>query len=122
MEHWRIAGQQGRAAAENMLGWNKPFNGVPFFWTNHFGIRFDYVGHAEKWDEVILQPGAEAPAFIAFYRRGAHIVAAAACQRDREIAALHELLRLRHVPSPQEILAGVDLVSLARRTTIARPA
>ena len=115
IEHWRVAEQHGRAAAENMLGPQQPFAGVPYFWTNHFGTRFDYVGHADKWDEIILQEGDEPPTFIAFYIADGQIKAAAACHRDNEIAALHELMQLGKVPTPAEIRNGADLIALAQR-------
>lgn len=114
IEHWRVAQQHGRAAAANMLGAAQPFQGVPYFWTRHFDQSFEYVGHAEDWDDLILQPGEKPPAFMAFYIKGDRILAAAACERDKEIAALHELMRLRRVPSPAEIRKGVDLIALAQ--------
>ncbi len=111
IEHWRVAEQQGRVAGANMAGGEQPYEGVPYFWTNHFGTRFDYVGHAEKWQETIIQGDLKKPEFIAFYVVDGEIKAAAACQRDREIAALHELMRLRQVPTPEAIRRGVDLVA-----------
>ncbi len=114
IEHWRVAEQHGRTAAANMLRHERPFEGVPFFWTNHFGTRFDYIGHAEEWDDLILQEGEEFPTFIAFFVNRGRVMAAAACHRDLEIAALHELMRLRRVPSPNEIRSGVDLIGLVQ--------
>ncbi|MBE7220486.1 MAG: FAD-dependent oxidoreductase, partial [Caulobacteraceae bacterium] len=35
VEHWRVAEQQGRLAARNMLGGSQPFDAAPFFWTLH---------------------------------------------------------------------------------------
>ncbi len=118
IEHWRVALQHGRAAAANMLGAAQDFTGVPYFWTRHFDESFEYVGHAEDWDDLILQPGDQPPAFIAFYIKGGRILAAAACQRDKEIAALHELMRLRRVPSAAEVRSGVDLIALARSASV----
>jgi NADPH-dependent 2,4-dienoyl-CoA reductase/sulfur reductase-like enzyme len=46
IEHWRVAQQQGRLAAKNMLGEHHAFDRVPFFWTTHFGTRFEYLGYA----------------------------------------------------------------------------
>ena len=115
IEHWRVAEQQGRTAAANMLGKKQPFRAVPYFWTNHFGTRFDYVGHAEHWEEVILDGDMSKPEFIAFYVQDGKIVAASACQRDKEIVALEELFRQGRVPSPDEVRAGVDLVALSCR-------
>jgi apoptosis-inducing factor 3 len=114
IEHWRVAEQQGRLAAANFLGQQRSYEGVPYFWTNHFGTRFDYIGHAKEWDEVILQRGEELPAFLAFYIKGDRLVAASACQHDLEIAAIHELMRQRRVPSAEQIRAGVDLPKLAK--------
>ncbi|MGH7057017.1 MAG: FAD-dependent oxidoreductase, partial [Acetobacteraceae bacterium] len=48
IEHWRVAEQQGRIAARNLLGGAERYSGVPFFWTYHYGKRFEYLGHAER--------------------------------------------------------------------------
>jgi 3-phenylpropionate/trans-cinnamate dioxygenase ferredoxin reductase subunit len=35
-----------------MLGLQEPFEAVPFFWSRHYDVSIDYVGHAERWDSV----------------------------------------------------------------------
>jgi NADPH-dependent 2,4-dienoyl-CoA reductase/sulfur reductase-like enzyme len=54
IEHWRLAQQHGRHAARVMLGHEAPFEDVPFFWTGQFGLSLRYVGHAEDFEEVIV--------------------------------------------------------------------
>lgn len=44
VEHWQVAQQQGRVAAENMLGLQRPYSDVPFFWTVLFGMSLRYAG------------------------------------------------------------------------------
>jgi 3-phenylpropionate/trans-cinnamate dioxygenase ferredoxin reductase subunit len=60
VEHWAVAGQQGRVAALNMLGGSRRFATVPFFWSQHYDVAISYVGHAEGWDRLTVDgdPGA----------------------------------------------------------------
>ncbi|MEC4852231.1 MAG: FAD-dependent oxidoreductase, partial [Jaaginema sp. PMC 1079.18] len=103
IEHWRLAAQQGRIAARNMLNQSIPFRGVPFFWTGQFDVKLRYVGHAEKWDEIIFDGEVDSGEFIAYYRQGDRILAAAGCNRDAEMAAIEELMRLGEMPKIDEL-------------------
>lgn len=103
IEHWRLAAQHGRIAARNMLGHNVAFEGVPFFWTGQFDLKLRYVGHAEDWDEVIVQGSLAEREFLAFYVKSDLVLAVAGCGRDRDIAAITELMRLNQLPSAHEI-------------------
>lgn len=93
IEHWRVAQQQARIAAHNMVGGDEHYDGLPFFWTYHFGKRFEYLGHAEEWDETIIQGSLETQDFVAFLVRGGMVAAVVACQRESETAVLAERMR-----------------------------
>ncbi|MGF1515817.1 MAG: FAD-dependent oxidoreductase [Elainellaceae cyanobacterium] len=111
IEHWQLAAQHGRAAARNMMEQQVPFRGVPFFWTGQFNLKLRYVGHVESWDEVIIEGDAEStdsPEFLAFYRKGDRILAVAGINRDKEIAAISELMRLDKMPRPDAVRSRVD--------------
>jgi NADPH-dependent 2,4-dienoyl-CoA reductase/sulfur reductase-like enzyme/nitrite reductase/ring-hydroxylating ferredoxin subunit len=117
IEHWRVAQQQGRAAARNMAGRDTVFDGVPFFWTRQFDAGLLYVGHASSWDELIFDGDLDAHDFLAFYVKGGRVAAVAGMNRDRELAAAEELLWTGRMPSPERIRAGgLNLSELLRDT------
>lgn len=111
VEHWRVAAQQGRIAAHNMVGQPIEFRGVPVFWTMQFNFPLRYVGHAEQWDEMIVDGDLQKREFIAFYVKDNRVLAAATSQRDTETAAIFELMRLNQMPTPEALRrSDFDLV------------
>ncbi|MEL6468939.1 MAG: FAD-dependent oxidoreductase [Cyanobacteria bacterium J06623_4] len=103
IEHWRLAMQQGRIAACNMMGQQVAFKAVPFFWTGQFDLKLRYVGHSEAYEEVIIQGSLEEKSFLAFYIQEHQAMAVSGIGRDRDIAAISELMRLRKMPTPEKI-------------------
>lgn len=88
IEHWRVAQQHARIAAQNMCGARKRYTSVPFFWTYHFGKNFEYLGHATEWDELVIQGELEQQSFIALYLRDGKVVAVLACEHEAHTARL----------------------------------
>ncbi|MFM0203321.1 FAD-dependent oxidoreductase [Paraburkholderia fungorum] len=88
IEHWRVAQQHARIAAENMCGARHRYVGVPYFWTYHFGKRFEYLGHASEWDDVVIDGQLDRQAFVALYVKDEKVVAVLACEREAQTARL----------------------------------
>lgn len=84
IEHWVVAERQGQTAARNMLGRKERFTAVPFFWSNHYSTAITYVGHAEKWDQVLVAGSLDDGDALIGYRSGGKILAVAATGREKE--------------------------------------
>ncbi len=84
---------------------------MPFFWSDQFDVIVQYVGYTASWDEIIFQGRPEDHDFMGFYVKDGKVRAAAGMNRDRQMCALAELLRLGRTPSPEELRRGpLDLV------------
>ena len=84
VEHWVVAERQGQTAATNMLGGREKFAAVPFFWSQHYDVRINYVGHAAQWDEIRVEGDVAARDCVLRFNRGGHVLAAASIGRDIE--------------------------------------
>jgi apoptosis-inducing factor 3 len=83
VEHWVVAERQGQAAALNMLGARQPYGVVPFFWSQHYDMPINYVGHAASWDAFEIDGDIAARDCLVRYRRGGRTLAAASIYRDQ---------------------------------------
>jgi NADPH-dependent 2,4-dienoyl-CoA reductase/sulfur reductase-like enzyme/nitrite reductase/ring-hydroxylating ferredoxin subunit len=105
IEHWRVAQQHGRIAAANIAGMPQHYDAVPFFWTYHFGKRFEYIGHPHGWDRLHLDGSLDDQRFVALQIQDDRIVGVIACQRERTTAILIERMR-----KPLKVSEAIELL------------
>ncbi len=94
VEHWVVAERQGQSVARNMLGQREAFDAVPFFWSQHYDVPINYVGHAEQWDEVAISGDIAARDCLLKYKKGDRVLAVASIYRD--LASLQAELAMEH--------------------------
>ena len=98
-EHWDAAAWQGAAAAKAMLGEYPGTPPLPSFWSDQYGLRIRYVGHAHHADAVAFDGDPAGRDFEAVFSRGGVPVAGLTVGRPRAIPALRKRIDAGHFPT-----------------------
>jgi 3-phenylpropionate/trans-cinnamate dioxygenase ferredoxin reductase subunit len=83
VEHWVVAERQGATAARNILGARERFDAVPFFWSAHYDVTINYVGHAERPERIEIDGDPSSRDCAVRYIESGRVAAVATLGRDR---------------------------------------
>jgi 3-phenylpropionate/trans-cinnamate dioxygenase ferredoxin reductase subunit len=99
MEHWTNAAGQAAAVARTILGEESVHDDVPFFWSDQFGLRLQYVGFASEWESIEVEDDGDTFS-VHYLDQEERLLAALVANRPGEIAALRrELTSSSRTPS-----------------------
>ena len=84
IEHWVVAERQGQVAARNMLGRGERYTAPPFFWSQHYDVAIDCVGHAAGWETVEIDGDIERCDVLLRYRKAKRTRAVVSIFRGRD--------------------------------------
>ena len=104
VEHWVVAERQGQAAARDMLGLGMPYADVPFFWSQHYDVILNYVGHADGEASVAIMGSLEKRDATVVYRRDGRVAAVVTVGRDRQSLAIEAALHRNDAPAIEALL------------------
>lgn len=109
VEHWDVAFNQGAHAARGMLGDKRPYEVVPYFFSDLADwASLSYVGPAERWDELIWRGDRDRGEFSAFYVSGDRVVAALTVGRPEDLQQARRLIASGVALGPQDRAAIAD--------------
>ena len=96
IEHWSNAVEQAVHAAENVLagpGSGTSFSSVPYFWSDQYDRKIQFIGRARPHDEVLIVDGSLADRRLtALFRRGDRLVACLAVNQPKALIKYRKLL------------------------------
>lgn len=108
LESWQNAQNQAIVIARNMLGSNKPYAEIPWFWSNQFDMNIQSVGHPETWDQVVFRGEATGDQFSVFSLLDGVVVSAHAINAPRDIRYARQMVADRTRPDLRH-LADLDV-------------
>jgi len=115
VEHYDNAIKQGVGAARAMLGETEPFADPHWFWSDQYEHDLQYVGFADRWDEIVLRGSLQDRSFVAFYVRDGVVDGVGGLGRGREVRRARDLVRARSPVDPALLRdEDVDLKTLSR--------
>jgi NADPH-dependent 2,4-dienoyl-CoA reductase/sulfur reductase-like enzyme len=98
VEHWTNAAEQGDAAGRNLAAWfrGEPLEAyapVPFFWSDQYDTKIQFVGHCHPGDQVqVVHGSVDEHRFVALYGRAGRLVGALAFSMPKLLMAYRRLL------------------------------
>lgn len=117
VEHWDVAMQQGMHAAANMLGEDRDYEVVPYFFSDLADwASLEYVGPAQDWDEEVWRGSREQGEFSVWYLKDGRVAGALSVGRSEDLAEARRMLADGvDVSGAREVIAdpGSDLSAIA---------
>jgi 3-phenylpropionate/trans-cinnamate dioxygenase ferredoxin reductase subunit len=93
IEHWEVARAQGAAVAAAILGERRPYDEVPYFWSDIADwCTLEYVGPASEWDREVIRGSLDDGEFTIFYLADDRVRAALTVGRSADLDRARELM------------------------------
>lgn len=95
VEHFDNAERQGGVAAANMLGQQRAYAPIPYFWSDQYDLGLEYVGYGSGADELAVRGMVQSGTWAAFYVRHGALRAALAVNRPDDLQIARRLMQQR---------------------------
>jgi 3-phenylpropionate/trans-cinnamate dioxygenase ferredoxin reductase component len=69
VEHWEVAKSHGRGIAAAIVQGDRPYAGLPYFWSDQYDVSLEYRGSASGEDRAVWRGDRAALSFTVFYLR-----------------------------------------------------
>ena len=83
--------EQARTACSNMLGGDKTYAAVPWFWSDQYELKLQMVGFSADGDQSVLRGDKTSNEFAVFYLKDGNVVAVDAVNSPKEFMVAKQL-------------------------------
>lgn len=103
LESVQNAIDQAKHAALSILGRPKPYDEVPWFWSDQFDLKLQIAGLSSSQDEIVLRGDLTSRSFAAFHLRNGTITAVEAVNAAPEYMMGRRLIAARARVAPERL-------------------
>lgn len=84
--------EQARTAAATLTGKRRPYDAVPWFWSDQYDLKLQIAGLSHGYDQAVLRGSMSSRSFMMFYLRNGRVIACDAVNRPREFMAAKRMV------------------------------
>ncbi|HEX5421616.1 MAG TPA: FAD-dependent oxidoreductase [Gammaproteobacteria bacterium] len=115
LESVQNAIEQAKAAAASLMGASRPYDTVPWFWSDQYQLKLQIAGLSRGYDEIAIRGIPEEHSFSAFYLRRGCLIAVDSINSPRDFMFGKKLIAARFGTSAAVLMdPGTDLAALAK--------
>lgn len=98
VEHWDHAVNHGKVVARNMVHpCIEEYRVIPYFWSDHYDAKLQYIGHPLKWEFTVMRGTFEDNKFTIFYIRNERVVGAIAWNDSASVLPTRRLVERQEI-------------------------
>ena len=115
LESVQNAVEQAKSIAASIAGSHKPYQEVPWFWSDQYNIKLQIAGISQDHDHRVIRGFPEEEKFAVFYQKEKRLIAVDAINSPKEFVTGKKLIE-RQTEIPLELLQDMnfDLKEMVR--------
>lgn len=102
------AWEQARTAAATICGKERPYQAVPWFWSDQYDVKLQIAGLSDGYDDVVVRGSRESRSFAVFYLQERRVIAVDAVNCSRDFAVARKMVADRATVDPSRV-ANADV-------------
>ncbi|MGJ8670769.1 MAG: NAD(P)/FAD-dependent oxidoreductase [Oceanococcus sp.] len=103
LESVNNAMEQARTAAASLMGNEKVYDAVPWFWSDQYDLKLQMVGLSEGYDECVLRGDPDSRHFSLFYLKDGVVISADAVSQPKDFMAAKKLVAAKAKVSAEQL-------------------
>lgn len=104
LESVQNAVEQAKCAAHVMCGDMKPYDQVPWFWSDQYDLKLQMAGLSDGYDHKVCRGRPADGSFAVFYYKGKRVIAVEAVNSPREFMVGRKLIGERAFVAPERLV------------------